>query len=256
MRRLRNACALLLLAPLFLAATPSQQSPKSGGGAAGKKLYNNQCALCHGIEGTGGKGPALNQPKLRHAPTQTALLKVIQQGIPGTEMPDFWALSDTEARQVAAYVRSLGRLKPVKLPGNVARGQKLFETKGNCLACHVVQGTGGVSGPELTDIGLRRGAEHLRQAVLEPNAATPEGFLVVTVTTAAGQRLRGVRLNEDPFTIQLRDASSRLHSFRKAELQEVKKELGASTMPSYKETFTAAELDDLVAYLASLRGGK
>ena len=78
----------------------------------------------------------------------------------------------------------------------------------------------------------------------------------MTVTTANGQRLRGVRLNEDPFTIQLRDAGSRLHSFRKAELQEVKKEIGVSTMPSYKDAFTAAELDDLIAYLASLRGEK
>ncbi len=250
----RKSAFVVLLLALALALAAAQPPPKPTDLAQGKKLYNNQCALCHGIGGTGGKGPALNQPKLTHAPTQAALLKVIQQGIPGTEMPGFWALNDAEARQVAAYVRSLGRLKPVKLPGNVARGQQLFETKGNCLACHVVRGTGGVSGPELTDIGLRRGAEHLRQAVLDPNAATPDGFLVVTVTTAAGQRLRGVRLNEDPFTIQLRDAASRLHSFRKAELQEVKKEIGVSTMPSYKDAFTAAELDDLIAYLASLRG--
>ena len=256
MRRQRNALALLLLLLFFVAAAQPTRSPKPDELAQGKKLYNNQCALCHGIEGTGGRGPALNQPKLRHAPTQAALIKVIQEGIPGTEMPDFWSLNNDEARQVAAYVRSLGRVQQVKLPGNAARGQQLFETKGNCLACHVVRGTGGVAGPELTEIGLRRGAAHLRAAVLDPNAATPEGFLIVTVTTANGQRVRGVRLNEDPFTIQLRDTSQRLQSFRKAELQELKKEMGVSTMPSYKNAFTAAELEDLIAYLASLRGEK
>ncbi len=255
--RPRRNCLTLLLLPVFAlaAAQPNRiTSPKPDKLAQGKKLYNNQCALCHGIGGTGGRGPALNQPKLPHAPTQAALLKVIQEGIPGTEMPDFWSLNNDEARQVAAYVRSLGRLKPVKLPGNAARGKQLFETKGNCTACHVVRGTGGVSGPELTEIGLRRGAAHLRTAVLDPNAVTPEGFLVVTVTTASGQRIRGVRINEDPFTIQLRDADNRLQSFRKAELQELKKEIGVSTMPSYKDAFTSAELDDLIAYLAGLRG--
>ncbi len=256
---MKRNCAVLALSLSLLcvwaAAQPTRNATRKPNELAlGKKLYNNQCALCHGIGGAGGRGPALNQPKLTHAPTQAALLKVIQEGIPGTEMPDFWSLNNDEARQVAAYVRSLGRVAAVKLPGKAARGKELFDGKGNCLACHVVRGTGGVSGPELTEIGLRRGAAHLRAAVIDPNAATPEGFLLVTVTTATGQRVRGVRLNEDPFTIQLRDASQRLHSFRKADLQDLKKELGVSTMPSYKEAFTTAELDDLIAYLASLRG--
>lgn len=256
MNRQSAFLVLLLLLIFVLATAQPSPTPKPDDLAQGKKLYNNQCALCHGIGGSGGRGPALNQPKLSQAPTQAALIKVIQEGIPGTEMPDFWSLNNDEARRIAAYVRSLGRVAAVKLPGNAARGKSLYETKGNCAACHVVRGQGGVAGPELTEIGLRRGAAHLRTAVLDPNAATPEGFLIVTVTTASGQRFRGVRLNEDPFTIQLRDASNRFQSFRKAELQEVKKEFGVSTMPSYKDAFTAAELDDLIAYLASLRGEK
>jgi cytochrome c1 len=65
-----------------------------------------------------------------------------------------------------------------------------------------------------------------------------------------------VRANEDSFTIQLRDASNRFHSFRKQEITELKKEAGVSSMPSYKTTLTDAEIEDLVAYLASLRGEK
>lgn len=250
--------ALLLLLTLVLAAAQPNRlaALKHDELTKGKKVYNNQCALCHGIEGTGGRGPALNQPKLRHAPTQAALIKVIQEGIPGTEMPDFWSLNNDEARRVAAYVRSLGRVAAVKLPGDVARGKQLFEAKGNCLACHVVRGTGGVAGPELTEIGARRSPAYLRAAVLDPNAVTPEGFLLVTVTTASGQRIRGVRINEDPFTLQLRDARNRLQSFRKAELQDLKREFGVSTMPSYKDAFTVSELEDLIAYLAGLRGEK
>jgi cytochrome c oxidase cbb3-type subunit 3 len=68
--------------------------------------------------------------------------------------------------------------------------------------------------------------------------------------------VRGVRANEDSFTIQLRDANNRFHSFRKLDIEDMKKEVGISTMPSYKATLTNAEIDDLVAYLASLRGEK
>jgi putative heme-binding domain-containing protein len=246
--------ALLLLLAFVLAAAQPPAPRKSGDLAQGRKRYNNQCALCHGIEGTGGRGPALNQPRLQRAVTEAELIKIIQQGIPDTEMPEFWMMTEKEVRQVAAYVRSLGRVQQVKLPGDAARGKVIYDTKGNCAACHVVRGEGGVAGPELTEIGLRRSAAYLREALLNPNATLPDGFLLVTVTTADGQRVRGLRVNEDSFSIQLRDVSQQFHSLRKAELKEIKKEFGVSTMPSYQDVFTAAELDDLIAYLASLRG--
>jgi cytochrome c oxidase cbb3-type subunit III len=254
MRRGRDFLALALLVFVPAAAGQTSPAPRPADLAQGKKIYNNQCALCHGIGGAGGRGPALNQPKLPRAPTEAALIQLIQQGIPGTEMSEAWMLNQKEVRQLAAYVRSLGRVAAVRLSGDPARGKPLFET--NCASCHVVRGQGGVGGPELTDIGARRSAAHLREAVLDPNTAVPEGFLVVSVTTANGQRVRGVRFNEDSFTLQLRDAGARIHSFRKSDLRDIQKEPGVSTMPGYKDTFKAGELDDLIAYLASLRGEK
>ncbi len=256
MRRKRAFLSILLLPVLAIAAVQPDRiaALKPADLEQGKKIYNNQCALCHGIGGVGGRGPALNQPRLQRAPTNAALFKVVKEGIPGSEMPDFWTLNDKEIWQVAGYVRSLGRMQAVKLTGTAEQGRTIFEK--NCAACHVVRGEGGVAGPELTESGARRSPAYLRAALLDPNATTPEGFLVVAVTTADGQRVRGVRVNEDSFNIQLRDASNRFHSFRKSELKELKKEFGVSTMPSYKDAFTAAELDDLIAYLASLRGEK
>lgn len=250
---------LLLLAGAFAIAqsnTAQEQTPKSSDLEQGKKIFNGQCVVCHGIEGTGSRGPALNLPKLQRATNETELVKIIREGIPNSEMPGAWQLTDREVRLVARYVRSLGRVKTLAVVGDAARGKQLYETKGSCAACHVIRGQGGISGPELTEIGLRRSPAYLREALLNPNAATPEGFLVVSVVTAEGQALRGVRVNEDSFTIQLRDASNRFHSFRKSDLKDFKKEFGASTMPSYKDTFTTAELDDLIAYLYSLRGDK
>lgn len=242
---------------LTVAALTGAHSPLALGedpSTLGKKVFTNQCALCHGIGGGGGRGPALNKPKLARAATQADLVKLIQEGIPGTEMSASWMLSEPEVEGVAAYVLSLGRVPREALRGDAARGKTLYETKGKCGACHIIDGVGGIAGPALGDIGARRSASHLRAVVLEPNTALPEGFLVVTVTTVDGRRVRGERVNEDPFTLQLRDADGRFHSFRKSEVQDIKKELGVSIMPAYKDVFTSAELDDLVAYLASLEG--
>jgi putative heme-binding domain-containing protein len=222
--------------------------------AQGKRLYVGQCALCHGIEGVGGRGPALNQPALRRAKDHQALYSVIRNGVAGTEMPAAWYMTDREAWRVVGYIRSLNRVEGAKPTGDAGRGRELYRAKG-CAVCHIIRGEGGASGPELTEIGARRSAAYLREALIDPAASAPEGFLVVSVVTRAGRNIRGARVNEDSFTIQLRDDENRFHSFRKNELRSLKKEFGVSTMPSYK-TLAATELDDLIAYLASLGGAK
>jgi cytochrome c oxidase cbb3-type subunit 3 len=236
---------------LFSAAMAAQSTAELD---RGQKLYDSHCSLCHGQTGGGGKGPNLAQPTLRHAPTADRLAEVIKQGLPGTEMPGAWQLTDREAMQVALYVRSLGRTAIVKLPGDPTRGRALYESKGGCASCHIVQGAGNSLGPELTEIGARRSPDYLREALVKPSAIVPEAFLVVRVTSRDGKTTRGIRVNEDTFTIQLRDASNRFYSFRKSQLAKVEKQFNQSFMPSFESAFTAAELDDLIAYMASLRG--
>lgn len=223
--------------------------------ARGKQLFTGHCALCHGIGGTGDRGPALNQPTLRRAADNQALFSLIKKGIDGSEMPEAWQMTDREIWQVAGYVRSLGRTAIATLPGDVAYGKAMYGKKA-CASCHIVQGRGTSLGPELTEIGARRSAAYLREALLNPGASVPEAFLAVSVVTRAGQSIRGVRVNEDSFTIQLRDQNGVFHSYRKADLAELRKETGKSLMPGYRGNLTASEIDDLVAYLASLRGAQ
>ena len=224
--------------------------------AAGEKLFTVHCALCHGPKGEGGRGPMLTQAKLAHAPDDTALLKVIEEGIRGTEMPGAGALSDHEMRQTAAYVRSLGRVPMKPVPGDPARGAEVFRGKGNCAGCHSIHGEGGVSAPDLADIGAQRSAAYLRESLVDPQAAVPEGYLLVTVTTKNGQNIRGVRVNEDSFSIQVRDDSGRSHSLWKTDVAQIDKQRGKSPMPSFKGQLSEDELTDLVAYLASLKESK
>ena len=73
------------------------------------------------------------------------------------------------------------------------------------------------------------------------------------MVTAGGQRLTGVRLNEDTFSIQLLDLSGETRSFWKRELKEIQKDFGKSPMPGYRSMLTPEEVEDVVAYLVSLR---
>jgi cytochrome c oxidase cbb3-type subunit III len=249
-------------------AAPPATKPAAGGAAEpfpGKRLFESQCARCHGISGHGGFGPSLARPQLRRAPDDAALRNVIQNGIPNTAMPGEWDLDEREVAAVAAYVRSLGRLPPERLPGDSARGKALYEGKGGCAACHVARGAGSGLGPDLTEIGALRGASYLKTALLDPGKELPDrpvpyepnsyaGYLPVRARLTDGREVVGYRVNEDSFTIQLRDATSRLHSFRKAEVASLDRQFGGSLMPRYADTLSAAEIDDLVAYLASLKG--
>src|SRR5580700_4847849 len=63
--------------------------------AVGQRIFDSQCALCHGESGTGGRGPNLHRPKLNKAPDDEALRTVISDGIP-PEMPGAWQLHPHE----------------------------------------------------------------------------------------------------------------------------------------------------------------
>ena len=181
-------------------------------------------------------------------------------------MPRVRRTTDNEQRQLIAYVRSLGRAAPASAGGDPQKGSAVYERSG-CSSCHVIDGQGGVVGPDLSSIGVQRGPGYLRQALLDPAAELPRGvqivpsrnldeFLPLRVVTREGRQVSGARVNEDTFTIQLRDANGQLLSFRKADLREINKEFGKSLMPAYKDRLQAAEVDDLVAYLSSLGGAK
>jgi len=222
--------------------------------ARGKTLFEAQCAYCHGADGDGGRGANLARPVLRRAPTDEALFRIVNRGIPATGMPGN-AMSARETWQVVAFVRSLGRVKREPLRGDAGRGAQVYESAG-CAACHTIHGRGGPTGPDLTDVGARSSPAFLRRSVVEPQADVPSGFRQVRAVTREGRRLVGVRVNEDPFSIQLRDAGGTLYSFFKEELAELATDDGRNAMPSYGERLQPAALDDLVAYLVSLEDSR
>jgi putative heme-binding domain-containing protein len=242
---------LLLPALIFLAQTAPPQFDM----ARAKRVFDNNCAGCHGPEGSGGKGPRLAVPKLLRARTDKELAEIVEFGIPGTEMPVSRYLGPEALKLVTFYVRTLGaNATPPQVEGETGRGKELFDGKGRCARCHTVGGYGGAYGPDLSDVGGRRSAATLRESLIEPNAEIADGFVTVSAVTGQGEKVSGLRVNHDNFTLQILEPSGRFHSFRKDALSELHEYPNESAMPSYKTVFSESELRDVAAYLSSLRG--
>jgi mono/diheme cytochrome c family protein len=75
----------------------------------------------------------------------------------------------------------------------------------------------------------------------------------VRIVTRDGRTIRGRRMNEDTFTVQVIDEKEQLLSFDKSDIKEF--EVGkTSPMPPATTTLNNEELADVIAYLLSLRG--
>jgi cytochrome c oxidase cbb3-type subunit III len=219
----------------------------------GRKLWSANCAVCHGVDGKGGRGPDLTIGKFRHGGTDDDLYRAMRNGIPGTEMPGF-PLGGVESMQLLAYVRALGRAAMPPPPGgDAARGRALFAGFGECTHCHQVGGMGSRIGPDLSDVGARTPPSDLLAVLLRPDERVHPAQWYVRAVTGDGRTITGRRLNEDTYSVQLLDAQEELVSLVKENLREYEL-IKKSPMPSYEGKLTREQLGDLVAYLASLKG--
>jgi len=256
--KLRTLLAFLLV---ITAAPAAAQSPldglTAGDLADGERLFRIHCARCHGIDGAGGEGSNLAKARLKYAPDDEALIDVIDSGIPGTGMPAIWSLDDDQSMRVAGYVRTLGQLEDEDMPGDPLRGREIYQSTGGCPACHIIAGAGKGIGPELTFVGDQRGLAYLRQSLTEPAAAQSQtsgyqDYLTVRLRTD-DKSVEGLRIDEDAFSIVVRDVGGTVHSFRKDELTDYDKVFAHSLMPEYGAALGQRDLDDVVSYMMSLR---
>ena len=140
----------------------------------GEEIYNRSCTMCHGLNGTvGDRGPALAANRRYLRATEAALFEAIKNGIAGTLMPAT-PLPDTEIWKLVAYVRSL-RATALDAPvsGDLGLGANIFDGKGRCRECHMLNGRGGLLGPDLSNVAAERSVRFLKKPSRRPSRISP-----------------------------------------------------------------------------------
>jgi mono/diheme cytochrome c family protein len=136
------------------AASLSQNRVQRGG-----EIFTTQCAACHGTQGEGGIGPALNNRAVLKNTPDEIFFSVIRSGVPNTQMPS-WSvefggpLTDEEIHNVVAFLRAweptAPEITPIARQPDPAQGALLFSS--TCALCHGENGLGGRPGiPALND---------------------------------------------------------------------------------------------------------
>jgi putative heme-binding domain-containing protein len=241
----------------------------------GRNIYDANCGRCHLATGDGVTGVELFK-QIRRATTDDDIAKLIQQGIAGTAMPPH-SFTDAQAHDVVAYLRSMvgaspaaglpnmlppGRTTTSPSEGDAARGKAIFNGKGGCIGCHRAEGSGGQTGPDLSAVGQVRpprgfdpggpNVPQIERSILDPNAEIAPKYRVFQVVTKSGQTIKGTLLNQDTFSVQMRDDKEQLRGFLKSDLKEFG--FQPSPMPVYQGRLGPQEMADLLSYLLTLKG--
>ncbi len=179
-----SGARMALLATIGVLAT-MPAAPVSGQArdlSLGRRVYVDNCAICHGVDGDG-RGHAAQhfatpprdfasgRYKIRSTgsgqlPTDDDLARSIVRGLPGTGMVPQDHLTDAEVRAVIEFVKSLSPkfaagpppvplpipLEPSRTGAAVARGRKVYD-KAECQECHGRQARG--DGPSAKDLKVK-----------------------------------------------------------------------------------------------------
>jgi putative heme-binding domain-containing protein len=248
-----SACFALALAAAAGAQQVTQDHPGQYSRediVTGSAAYGTYCIHCHGPGGDVVSGIDLRRGLFRQSSSDEDLAKVITNGTPGGMPPS--QLQPRELAGIVAYIRAgFDTTAPVAL-GSATRGRAIFEGKGACGTCHRVKGRGPRVAPDLSDVGVARVPAALRRSLVDPSSAMLPINRPVRIVTKDGLTIRGRRLNEDTYAVQLIDDQERLRSIAKSDLRSFDVET-TSPMPSFANRLTPDEIADVVAYLLTLR---
>ena len=159
-----------------------------------------------------------------------------------------------QTEPVVAPLDPLANYRKAVLVGDAERGRVLFHTNLSlrCRACHVVGETGGgFIGPDLTEVGARATREYLLDSLINPSAQIVEGFQTVMLQTDDGW-FTGTLVAEDDERILISPPTGGQAFIAKDKIEE-RFVSSISSMPPVGQLFSAVEIGDLVAYLASLK---
>jgi quinoprotein glucose dehydrogenase len=140
--------------------------------------------------------------------------------------------------------------------GNAERGREVFvgHAVAQCIRCHMINGTGGTAGPDLSKVASRY-PEGTRAFLLEslilPNAKIAPGYGSVVVGLASGRSVAGILQHEDEKTVTILTPEGKKEIIAKKEIEE--RTAPTSAMPAMDRTLTLRQMRDLIEYLSGLK---
>jgi cytochrome c oxidase cbb3-type subunit 3 len=266
MRRMKiRAVAAAFLGILITKYGLAQQAEQKGAKtsraasvAAGRQTFSSICASCHGLDGRGGeRGPDIaTRPEIARL-TDEETLKVLRGGIPEKGMPAFTELGSAKLMAVLSYIRTLqGKDAQAQAPGDPDKGKELFSGKAGCSSCHMVNGSGGFLGPELSGFGANHNAVEIRAAILNPRERADGRHRAAELTATDGKSYSGIVRNEDNFSLQLQSSDGVFHLFSKSDVAAINYRKEPLMPADYGSKLSAVEVDALVAYLFQVAHAK
>jgi quinoprotein glucose dehydrogenase len=169
------------------------------------------------------------------------------------------AASPALAEKLKAYSASKEASVQAELlaGGDIAKGRDLVANHlaANCNACHAVEAaTGSEVGPNLRTIGAQRDAAYLLESLIAPSAQIATGFGIVNVTLKDKTEVTGTLAKETPEAVTVRLFDGKQQTIPRANIATQTPPV--SIMPPMTGILQPRELRDVVAYLASLKGGR
>jgi ubiquinol-cytochrome c reductase cytochrome b subunit len=165
---------IIVLTYLGYQDTPAHEDPSRWTplAIAGREIAQNEkCVSCHR---QGGAGNPIADTRVRRDPewllSHARDPEVIAPGI--RQPPPGAGLGLSQAEAIVAYMRQLraGGSEPM-VSADARAASLVFGTY--CAACHMIDGEGGSSAPDLTRVGATRDAQWLHDWITEPTAVDP-----------------------------------------------------------------------------------
>ena len=237
------------IAQTATASKPAQQSNNDG-----KLIFESICAGCHGLDGRGGeRGPDIATRQQAVQLSDGKILEILREGRPAAGMPPFASLGGMKLKALLGYLRCLqGKGTKVALRGDPRGGKALFFGSARCSECHMVEGSGGFLGRDLSTYGATLSPAEIRENIVRLPDGANKANRTAVISMRNSSKYTGVIRNEDNFSIQLQSFDGTFHFLRRADVAQLEL-LPEPIMPTdYGRLLKPSELDDLVSYLVTV----
>ncbi|MDA0990789.1 MAG: GDSL-type esterase/lipase family protein, partial [Verrucomicrobia bacterium] len=113
-------------------------------------------------------------------------------------------------------------LADVNRVGSAERGAAVFARKElACATCHVVDGSGGKLGPDLTSVGAYMTPDSLLESILQPSSAIKQGYETMVIVRNSGRIVSGTLQRRTDSAVLIRDQYDKLVSIPRDDIESI-----------------------------------